>query len=350
MRRFVKKAVLAAACAALMLTGCNSLKVTINEQEIDEYLANKADKTEESDAQDEQIPESEEIAESEETTQSEDATLPEEELSIAGLYRYDYESPYEDQEGVMFTDWIYFMPNHYGMMDAQDYIYFTWNEDGVIEYLDSDITEQFKYDEESDSITLVSSDAPIPDTVYTRHEGVVIVPGTFIGGEYSTDDGTFSASFYGDEIEGDARDYSLRVRLYSEDAYDIVDIGNLKVGDAIVVDNSIVEVKTLEKKDDSIVINDDSEGITRITLTSPEESCCFVAEGLFGTTVSDLGAYSKKASEDIKYTYIENGTNEYTGKEAYDKLCKSYGTQYTTKVMIAGGEILEVTTQAEVIE
>ena len=350
MRKTVKKAVLAAMCAALMLAGCNNISVTINDKDAGEYLEEKANQLEKSETEVAEIPESEEVLEVEEDTQTEDVKAQDEELNIAGLYRYDYESPYEDQEGVMFTDWIYFMPNHYGMMDSQDYVYFTWNEDGTIEYVDSDITEQFEYDGESDSITLLSSDEPIPDITYIRHEGAVVTPGTFVGGEYSTDDGTFGADFYGEEIEGNAEDYSMRVRIYSEDAYDIVDIGNLKEGDVIIADNCIVEVKSLDKKNDSIVINDDSEGITRITLTSPEESCCFVAEGLFGKTSSDLGAYVKKVSKDVKYTYIENGTNEYTGEEAFEKLCKTYGTQYTTKVMIAGGEICEVTTQAETFD
>lgn len=347
MKKKVLKIAVAAVLSASVLAGCD---VAINNKPVDEIAAEKDEKeaaleeTDTSASSDEKA--AEETDEAASTDVEEDDAVAEEDL-IPGLYRFDYESPYEDQEGVIFTDWVYFMPNHYGMIDTQDYAYFEWNEDGTMKYLDSDTVDKFTYDAGKDSISVYRNGDETYADEYVRLKGNVLTPGTYIGNNVSTDEGTYSAVYYGDEIKGTQDKYSMRVRLYSEDAFDIVDVHNLKVGDALFADNCIIEVKTLEEKDGKILINEEAEGITNFSLVPQDESNCYTAEGWFGTASSELGVYELEVSKDVIYTYNEGGQKVYKGEEAYEKLKESYGSQYTTKVVISGGKITEITTDAE---
>ena len=359
MKNKALKSIFAAAVVAMMLAGCGKVNVSVNGDSLEDFVAQQeetasdADETSDEESDDASASESEGDANDEGTSsdaqnEADDASVADDEAGVVGLYRYDYESPYEDQEGVIFTNWIYLMPNHYGMMDIQDYSYFTWEDDGTIEYLNDATDAKFEYNEETNSITVTTDEGNDAYTEeYVRHEGNVITPGTFVGDDFSTDDGIFPASFYGDEITGHKDNYSLRVRLYSEDVFDIIDVHNLAVGDVIVVDNCIVEVKTLEEKEGKIFINEDTEGITNITLKTEGDSNGFTAEGLFGRAVTDLGVVMVKASDDLVYTYMEDGEHVYRGKDAFYQLKDAYGTQYTTEIMIEDGIITQIITDAQ---
>lgn len=261
-----------------------------------------------------------------------------------GLYGYEYESPYEGQEGVMFTDWYYFFPNHKGVYVGEDSVYFSWDDEGVLTY-DGGSTEKIEYDDAAGTVVTTETDNEFKTgTVYTRYEGNVILPGNNIGNVDSCDDGIYNAEFFGEDVTGNKDSFEVSFKLFIEDAFDIVDVHCLKVGDAIMYSDVVSEIEEIDEQDGGVVLNRDCPGKVETVLTAQDESNCYTASGFGGDiSVSYVGSYTFAVSDNARLTVTEDGTDREMAKdEMFDFLKENYGNKYTTTIRTEAGKVVEI--------
>lgn len=161
-------------------------------------------------------------------------------------------------------------------------------------------------------------------------------------------DGIFPVNFERENVVETEENLMIKdLEICTLDTYDIADISKLSVGDSIVVDGKVIEVKSKKQDGDTILINGGiSEG--GVDLGPEKDGNCYIYEGF-----SDIHTYTVEATKDMpisdKVSYEDKSDLELTVRADRDTLIDTvmYSENdifvcHNTKVRIENGEIVEI--------
>jgi len=256
-----------------------------------------------------------------------------------------YKTDTEEMDGynVTYTYGYQFNGDGTGTYYGQDNIEITWNETEI-----HCADNVYNYDMEPGKLTVHMEQGF--DEVYEKLKGKFIKPNPYNIDVNNVSDGIYPAYFTSEDISEADGTYTITVTLFTEDTYDIVDIGQMASGDIILVDGQLFEVKTIDTSDTGF--KDINGGIEEggASLRSVEESNCYVYAGFNDmTTYTNQGRANIEVGNDVKLTDDSDPTasKEYTGAEAMNQLrilTDNYSiSEYSCRLLVEGGEITEIT-------
>lgn len=162
------------------------------------------------------------------------------------------------------------------------------------------------------------------------------------------EDGVYPASFDADAVEELEDGITwMTFHVFSEDTYDIAEIGLLEQGDVIVIDGRSYPVEDIERSDGMVLINGGLEE-GGFTLAAEDESNCFIVWGYDDMTAyTDLGIAMLPVSEDVVYDDSADPENpETTGfadlAQAIEAGADWGFDQYNTRVSVESGRITAI--------
>jgi len=230
-----------------------------------------------------------------------------------------------------------------GTYYGQDNIDMTWNETEI--HCGDQV---YNYDMEPGMLTVHINQNS--DEVYEKCKGKFIKPNPYNIDVENVEDGIYPANFNADDITEKDGNYTIKFSLYTEDTYDIVDIGQMTTGDIIFIGGSLIEVKTVDRSDAGYIeVNGGiEEGGTN--LRSLEESNCYVFFGF-----DDISTYTNKGVVELAFSEAfklidesdPSDSKEYTGSEAVERLKELADnyliSQYSCRILVENGMVSEIT-------
>lgn len=141
------------------------------------------------------------------------------------------------------------------------------------------------------------------------------------------------------------------VGIYTVDCYDIVDVAQMTVGDAFVVEGVTVEIESLQEGDDgSLIINGGLDGDGYVLRAFDEDNCYKVVEFDDFNTYTERDVQTVPFAEDVVFTDgwdIEKAPVTVTGIEDVIKAIAASENdsfdQYSTQMCFEDGRIAEIT-------
>lgn len=257
-----------------------------------------------------------------------------------GFYFHTYT---ENMDGydVTYTYGYQFNGDGTGTFYAQDTVDITWNETEI--HFDG---YAYNYDMEPGKLTVHADDF---DYEFEKAEGKVIKPNPYSVDVNNVPDGIYPASFISDDISDTDGKYKVSATIFTEDTYDIVDIGTMAEGDVLVVDGRLYVVNSINKLNSGLM--DINGGIEEggTSLISMEDSNCYVYSGFNDIrTYTNHGKADLELSNELKLT--DNGdpaeSKEYSGTEAIEQLKEIakdyYISEHNLRIQIENGVVTEV--------
>ena len=158
-------------------------------------------------------------------------------------------------------------------------------------------------------------------------------------------DGIYPVSFNpGDVLSGASGVFMNAVHIYSEDTYDLVDIGTLAAGDTVVVNGEEIPVNTVENSDGIVTVNGE---VTFVPLGEDSNGYRVALAGDFAT-YTELGTTTLML--DPSAVLVESwdiGSDPVT--VGYEDIAKAltesentYFNQYNTSVCVENGRVVEI--------
>jgi len=217
----------------------------------------------------------------------------------------------------------------------------TWNETEI--HFDSSACN---YDMEPGKLTVHGETG---DKVYEKTAGKFVKPNPYNVDVNNMTDGIFPACILEGAIKDSDSGMTLYSQIFTEDTYDIVDIGQMSEGDILYVDGSLMEVKSVDTNSygTKLINGGLDEGGT--DLRPVEESNCYVYFGYNDiTSYTSQGFADFKVNADVKFIDNSEPSEEkvYSGKEVKDavnEFVANHGlNEYNCKVMFENGEVTEI--------
>ena len=163
-------------------------------------------------------------------------------------------------------------------------------------------------------------------------------------------DGIYPVAFNrGDMLSGASGIFLNAVHVYTMDVYDIVDIGTLNEGDAIVAGGATYTVNTLERKDGIVLINGGMDETDGLELIAVDESNCYRVNSYNDlATYTDRGVTTLVLDPSVVYTdSSEIGAEPVTA--GYDGVVDAIKgaaidsfDPFNTTVRIESGKVVEI--------
>lgn len=175
------------------------------------------------------------------------------------------------------------------------------------------------------------------------YEGKVIYP---MSDTVDMNEGTYPVEFE----PGNVADGQIaNAHIYTEDCYDIVDMAQMKAGDALFIEGRVVIIDTLEEDEYGKQINGGFE-VGGYTMQSEEEDNCFKSVGYDDYhTYTQREVATLKLSENVTFTDgwdIEKEPETFTGIEAVTKAITQSEFEFfdfdNTELRLEGGEVVEI--------
>lgn len=229
-----------------------------------------------------------------------------------------------------------------GVYYGQDTISITWNETEL--HVGDNV---YTYDMEPGKLTVHEDQNT--DNSYNKKEGKFIKPNPYKVDLNNVEDGIYSVAFKAANLKESNDKYTLPVTLYTEDTYDIVDIGQLAAGDTILVDGFLYVVDTVNTLDSGL--KDINGGIEEggTSLRPVDESNCYVFAGY-----NDIVSYTNQGDAELTLSpdvVLNDSTDpsnskKCTGADAINTLKKmpedDYVSYYNTKICVENGVVVEI--------
>ena len=162
-------------------------------------------------------------------------------------------------------------------------------------------------------------------------------------------DGVYPAAFDpGDVLSGASGVFMNAVHIYTKDQYDAVDINLLASGDTIVVEGQAIEVETVEREDDIVIVNGGSDaggcvlwiedGSNVYVIVQDDDFATYTERGTTTLMLDTAAIYTDSA--DIERDPV---TVDYPGICDALQASGSYGFDcYNTTLRIEDGKVIEI--------
>ena len=282
---------------------------------------------------------SETIDAAENTTESGEDITEETSFGLQDFEGFYSRTETEEMEGfeITTTYGYQFNGDGTGTCYGQDVVDITWNE---TEIHFADYTAPF---------VMEPGKLTVDGIEYEKIGGKLITPNPYEFDEDNIENGNYN--IYLDEngiLETDGK-YTLRAEIYTEDTYDIVDIGTMAEGDVIYINGGLVPVNTIGQNDfGTIEINGGIEN-GGSALRPIDESNCYVYAGMDMEVsftrrgIVDIGVIDDVKLFDNRDPFEEK---EYAGSDAIaalKEIVKEYPLIcYDGLITVENGEIVEI--------
>ena len=148
----------------------------------------------------------------------------------------------------------------------------------------------------------------------------------------------------------DLTDGALKLTIYTEDCYDILDINTLAVGDVIWAGGIDIEIDSLEEKDGDLLINGGIDEAGFNLRPYDEDNCWKMALEDDYATWTEAGETTLPLADDVTFTDGWDIDKEPVTVSGADAVAEAVnGTEMdsfiwlNTKVRVEGGKIVEIT-------
>lgn len=256
----------------------------------------------------------------------------------------DYEGFYcrtetEEMEGyeITYTYGYQFNGDGTGVCYGQDVVDITWN-----------VTE-IHFPDNTVSYVMEPGKLTVEGIVYDKIGGKLITPNPCVVDEDNIEDGSYYVYIDENGIDEVDGKYTIRAEIYTEDTYDIADIGSMAVGDVIYINGRLLPVNSIEQTDFGITNINGGIEEGGSALRSIDESNCYVYVGMdMDGSYSRQGIISAAVSDSVKLIDNHDPTDEkeYSGSDAVSALkeiVKEYPlTCYDGMIRVENDEIVEI--------
>ena len=264
----------------------------------------------------------------EETTVAEGTDAKESENGLSGTYYYTYEEEMEGYTSVV-TNYVILNEDGTGKFKAQDTIDVTWTADGIDGYATT--VEE-------------NGDLTIDGITYTKLSGKCVQPNKYELDPENLEDGTYPCAFEVESQDIAGTGMLKNVRIYTEDTYDIADVGTLETGDAITVRGDLYVIESISDENGFVTINGGIEaGGTE--LRAFDEDNCYRYAGMDG-----YSSYTYHFMKDFTISEDVVLTDNYDPTEVktygYDNLTDAFEHpsffEVNTSIRLENGKIVEI--------
>lgn len=271
----------------------------------------------------------------------------EEESSAFGLKDFEgfyYQTVTEEFDGFELIS-IYgyqFNGDGTGTCYGQDVIDITWNETEI--HSGGNVVN---YQMEPGKLTV--HDEVVGDIIYNKLSGNFVKPNSHAVDMDAIEDGIYPVDIYQDGVSMMDDVLSITAEIYTEETYDIAEIGQLAPGDILFINGMLYEINTVETSQyGSLEINGGlEEGGT--SLRPHEESNCYMYFGMDDEcSYSRQGIATIPVSAEVKLTDSSDlsGEKVYSGEEvkaALDLiLSDDFLSRYNCRIRVENGSIVEI--------